>query len=103
MWNVADSDPIKLCYLLVSLSESKPFSWPIVSAAGLRETNSFECLDDTSFHNTTTRPKRSSPMGRHRASPISGSRTPSTARAVDVASLLHGSLRVYNYAETEKK
>ncbi len=51
----------------------------------------------------TLRPKRSSPMDRHLAPPISGSWSPGAARAVDGASLLHGPLRVDRNAETEKK
>jgi hypothetical protein len=51
----------------------------------------------------TLRPKRSSPMDRHRAPPISGSWSPGAARAVDGASLLHGPLRVDRTAETENK
>ncbi len=51
----------------------------------------------------TIRPKRSSPMDRHLAPPISGSWSPGAARAVDGASLLHGPLRVDRNAETEKK
>ncbi len=48
-------------------------------------------------------PKRSSPMDRHLAPPISGSWSPGAAWAVDGASLLHGPLRVDRTAETEKK
>ncbi len=51
----------------------------------------------------TLRPKRSSPMDRHRAPPISGSWSLGAARAVDGASLLHGPLRVDRTAETENK
>ncbi len=51
----------------------------------------------------TLRPKRSSPMDRHLAPPISGSWSAGAARAVDGASLLHGPLRVDRNAETEKK
>ncbi len=51
----------------------------------------------------TLRPKRSSPMDRHLAPPISGSWSPGAARAVDGASLLHGPLRVDRNAETKKK
>jgi hypothetical protein len=42
-------------------------------------------------------------MVHYRAPPISGSWSPGAARAVDSASLIHGHLRVYNLAETEKK
>jgi hypothetical protein len=51
----------------------------------------------------TIRLKRSSPMDRHLAPPISGSWSRGAARAVDGASLLHGPLRVDRNAETEKK
>ncbi len=51
----------------------------------------------------TIRPKRSSPMDRHLAPPISGSWSSGAARAVDGASLLHGPLRVDGNTETEKK
>ncbi len=48
------------------------------------------------------RPKRSSPMDRHLAPPISGSWSPGAARAVDGASLLHGPLRVDRTAGRKK-
>jgi hypothetical protein len=51
----------------------------------------------------TLRPKRSSPMDRHLAPPISGSWSPGAARAVDGALFLHGPLLVDRTTETEKK
>ncbi len=62
----------------------------------------WRCVHPRNDH-VTLRPKRSSPMDRYRAPPISGSWSRGAARAVDGALLLHGPLRVDRNAETEKK